>query len=595
MEHSSPVSKVVATSTPNSWAQAYNAGKLHLVLSFAGETTENIASLGKETLERLQREFFALDEKTLSHLEKVVATVATDLPSEFDVSLVLTTIVGEVLYIIIYNSGIVLLKRNNSIVSIGIGQEKQISSFSGVLQPHDIILVGTKGLLETVSIKNIEKSLIASSPHEVSENIAPFLHNNATGTEAGLIWTMIGKTQTHTDSTPEEDSEHPNDILDLDEQKDNTKKTLMLPSIQSVLSKIHISSLKRLSKKQLIILSTIILICILGISLFFEKTNKENAKQTKTAEKIISDNKSKYDDAIALMSLNRSLAIEELQEIKTDVEKKIDTFPKETNARKTLETFLSQVNNALGREHGSSQINVFFDASKSSEIPTVSAITAKGEKIAVIGGGKGALLNTNGTIDKKFNVEDNTRGITADEENVYVLAGNTVEKIEKSNSSVNTIIQKQADPISIDNFGGNIYLLSQTDKTIYRYSPNSFQKTSYFVSNTTLSNPSSMTIDSSIYVIDSGTVKKFTRGKEDAFSYKGKKLSTKSQIYTDIDYTNLYILDPEKKKTYVVDKSGNPVSEVALSGMKNPTSIASDEKGKKIFIVSGNKVYSIDF
>jgi DNA-binding beta-propeller fold protein YncE len=92
-----------------------------------------------------------------------------------------------------------------------------------------------------------------------------------------------------------------------------------------------------------------------------------------------------------------------------------------------------------------------------------------------------------------------------------------------------------------------------------------------------------------------GSIKKYTRGKEDAFNYKGRVLPTNSSIYTDVDYTNLYVLDPEKKIVYVIDKSGNTVSNIPLSGMKNPKSIAADEKEKKIYIVSDNKVYSVDY
>lgn len=599
MEHSSPVSKIVATATTSAWAQAYSAGKLHLVISLTGTSEEPIASIGKDTLEKLQREFFALDEKTLAHLKKAVGTVTQTIPEGFTTSLVLTTIVDEVLYIVIFNSGSVLLKRDNTTTIIGAGEAGEIVGFSGPLEPGDIVLVATAGLLETVSPENVAKSFETTSPHEVSENLAPFLHSSATGTEAGLVWNMIG-TRKPIAAEEEPDAEHPNDTLDLEDTHtqpdEKSAPSPMFAGALGLLKGIHLPSLKHVSRKQLIIIAAVILVIILVGSIFYEKSTRDNKKQEQEVEAILAPNKQKYDDAIALMSLNKSLAVEELSEVKNDIESKKSQFPQDSNAAKTLDTFLAQVNSALGGDSqtGASQINVFFDATKNSDIPNVSQVTAKGGEIAIIGSTKGGFLQSDGTITSTFNGASSINGLTADEKNAFVLTAGTVEQITKSDGSADTIIEKQASPVSIDTFGGNIYLLSSTDKTIYKYRPSAFAKESYFTGDTKLENPTSFTIDSSVYVIDSGSIKKFTRGAADTFSYKGKSLSSGSKIYTDIDYLNLYVLDPTAKTATVLDKSGNVVTEVSLKGMKNSTSIAADEKAKKMYIVADNKVYSVD-
>ncbi|HMS22294.1 MAG TPA: hypothetical protein PKA38_00875 [Candidatus Levybacteria bacterium] len=594
MEHSSPVAKVVATATSSSWAQAYSAGKLHLVVSLCEEGKETIASLGKDTLERLQREFFALDEKNLETLKRAVETVVGELSKNVSLSLVLTTIVNSTLYIIIAHSGSVLLRRGGKTIIIATGEPNTTTGFSGIVEPEDIILVATEGLLTTVSSDEIEKSLSAGTPHNISESIAPFIHDNPTGKEAALIWSMIGERK-----VAEEDEAAPdNDTLDLTNTEEK-EKVVHIPKfhLEGIIKKIKLPSLRNFSKKQLIVICVLVLLVVLAIAIFLEKTGRENAHLNEQAQLILSENKQKYEDAIALMSLNKSLAIEELSEIKSNVESKISQFPPESNARKSLGVFLESVNKSLGEDASGrkSKINVFFDARKNTEIPNIVYITAKGGEIAVIGSSKGGLLTSDGSVVSTFNGVGSVYGITADEKNVYILTGETVERVTKSNGEIETIIEKQANPISIDTFGGNIYLLSKTDKTIYKYLPESFGKAAYFTGDTTIQNPSSLAIDASIYVIENGSIKKYTRGKEDSFSYKGKALSTNSRIYTDIDYANLYILDPEKKIVYVVDKNGNLVLSIPLSGMKAPKSIAADEKEKKIYVVSENKVYSVDY
>ncbi len=594
MEHSSPVAKVVATATSSSWAQAYSAGKLHLVISLCEEGKETIASLGKDTLERLQREFFALDEKNLETLKRAVETVVGELSKNVSLSLVLTTIVNTTLYIIIAHSGSVLLRRGGKTIIIATGEPNTTNGFSGVVEPEDIILVATEGLLTTVSSDEIEKSLSTGTPHDISESIAPFIHDNPTGKEAALIWSMIGERK-----LAEEDETAPdNDTLDLTNTEEK-ERVVHIPKfhLEGMIKKIKIPSLRNFSKKQLIVICVLLLLVVLAITIFLEKTGRENAHLNEQAQLILSENKQKYEDAIALMSLNKSLAIEELSEIKSNVESKISQFPPESNARKSLGVFLESVNKSLGEDASGrkSKINVFFDARINTEIPNIVYITAKGGEIAVIGSSKGGLLTSDGSVASTFNGAGSVYGITADEKNVYILTGETVKQVTKSNGEIETIIEKQANPISIDTFGGNIYLLSKTDKTIYKYLPESFGKAAYFTSDTTIQNPSSLAIDASIYVIENGSIKKYTRGKEDSFSYKGKALSTNSRIYTDIDYANLYILDPEKKIVYVVDKNGNLVLNIPLSGMKAPKSIAADEKEKKIYVVSENKVYSVDY
>jgi hypothetical protein len=208
---------------------------------------------------------------------------------------------------------------------------------------------------------------------------------------------------------------------------------------------------------------------------------------------------------------------------------------------------------------------------------------------------KGGILSSSGSVEKTFDT-DNFQGITADENNIFVLSGNNVIQIPRNSLKPKTIIKSDNSPVSIDTFGGNIYLLSKDDKTVYRYRPNSFSEESYLSKDVKLENPASMAIDASIYIIDNGKIRKFTRGAEDNFSVKnGTSFSGSSKIFTDIDYTNLYIVDTEIKKAFVIDKTGNPVSEFSLKGLKNIVSIAANEKDKKIYITADGNIYSISF
>ncbi|MDP2585868.1 MAG: hypothetical protein Q8P29_03235, partial [Candidatus Levybacteria bacterium] len=73
MDNNISFSKIVATPTLNSWSQAYNAGRLFAVLSLektkdAPNEIDSLNVLGKDLLERLEQEFFAIEDKNLESI-----------------------------------------------------------------------------------------------------------------------------------------------------------------------------------------------------------------------------------------------------------------------------------------------------------------------------------------------------------------------------------------------------------------------------------------------------------------------------------------------------------------------------------------------
>ncbi|MGE5042218.1 MAG: hypothetical protein ACM3IJ_04935 [Candidatus Levyibacteriota bacterium] len=582
------VAKIVGNADTSAWAQAYSAGKLHVLLSLSGQSETPVAGIGKESLEKLQREFFALDEKTLQEVQKAVETVTASMPEGLSYGLILATVVENVLYLIIANSGAVFLKRKEMVATIGVGEDGRVQAFSGKILPHDTIILLTEGALETISREKIEAALRLETPGEIAEQLAPLVHAKSTGTEAALIWKVIGPAG----ETEEEEIEE--EII----EPSGTRGFPSLPFLVSGLKdKVfpYLLSLKKLDRKKAAVLVAIVLVLILVGSFFMQKGKQQDAQYDAALQKILPPAEQKYEDALAVMELNKEMGMQELQQIKSDVEKNEGQFPTGSKQAKQMQEFLQKIDSSLGSGPATaSKIKLFFDPANNKDLPSVSYVSVKGGDIAAAGSQKGGIIKSDGSVSSGFDIT-NPRAITSDDKNIYVISSDGVDQITKSSGKSSAIISKQANPISIDTFGGNLYLLSKTDSTVYKYRPNDFNKEAYFASDTKLSSPSSIAIDSSIYIIDAGTIKKFTRGNPDSISYKGKALSSGSLIYTDVDYANLYVADSQSKAAYIVDKSGTVVSEFSLKGMKQITSIAADEKNRKIYIVGDNKIYSIDF
>src|SRR3989304_1858492 len=117
---------------------------IFIVLSLRSQNSEtSIVTEGKELFEKIQKEYFSLDEKGLSSIKKSVENAISDLEPEKEVSIVLSTVTQNFLYIVIASGGAVILKRNGKVGTIAAGEEGKTVAFSGELKPDDIVILET--------------------------------------------------------------------------------------------------------------------------------------------------------------------------------------------------------------------------------------------------------------------------------------------------------------------------------------------------------------------------------------------------------------------------------------------------------------------
>ena len=189
MSHKILHSKIVATPTESTWSQAYSTLNLYIVLSIKGTTTDekNIVAEGKELFERMQREYFSLDEKNLKNIKQSVEDAIDAQEKKHEISVVLTTVTDNILYIIIAEKGQVILKRNGKLGAIAEGISGEISAFSGELKNDDIIILETDDFSGKVTTEKLSESLEGHEFNDIAENLAPLIHEEALGTEAAIV------------------------------------------------------------------------------------------------------------------------------------------------------------------------------------------------------------------------------------------------------------------------------------------------------------------------------------------------------------------------------------------------------------------------
>jgi PHD/YefM family antitoxin component YafN of YafNO toxin-antitoxin module len=129
-------------------------------------------------------------------------------------------------------------------------------------------------------------------------------------------------------------------------------------------------------------------------------------------------------------------------------------------------------------------------------------------------------------------------------------------------------------------------------------SDSGFVKANYFsATSPDLSKAVSMAIDSSVYILTSdGNISKFTKGASDTFTIAGldTPVNKPTQISTNLNDDNVYVLDNGNSRIVVMDKSGNYKNQYQAAVVKSAKDFEVLEKDKKIYVLSGSKTYEID-
>lgn len=149
-----------------------------------------------------------------------------------------------------------------------------------------------------------------------------------------------------------------------------------------------------------------------------------------------------------------------------------------------------------------------------------------------------------------------------------------------------------------DDFGGmaeypvnkRVYLANKKSAEIVSFSPGSttFGKPIVAVRDAGISQAVDITIDGSIYVLGQNGVNKFQSGKLTAFSLQNLPvpLSGKGKIYTQKDFSYLYILDSGNSRVLIFDKSGNLINTLMSDSFTNLKDFQVDEKNKVIYVLN---------
>lgn len=634
-------SKVVATPTDLAWSQAYSAGSLFAAISLQSPTPaqteeDGLGNVGKDLISTLESEFFTLENKDLESIKKAIETTFTRVDENILTSYVLCFLNDNILYLYASGGGKAILKRGEKIGTVLEGEDgNTIKSASGYVQDKDVLVLQTKQFLRIIPSSTLAASLDKQSPEEITEELAPHVHDKSEGgasavvltyNEAGISeeeaetlseaavgvtvgsTTAAGATPTTspdvsedlnesteeiteaTETVPEEETtEEISEIVKSSEAEDapvenplpettqspETASPFLTdqPSKRRMSAGFGLGRLRRMPKgRRLILIIGAILVILLLIISVFAIVNMQNSNNEELFNGIYNEAREKYEEGMSLKDLNESLAQENFRGAQAILQKNVDTFPQGSSEDEQIEALLAQVNSQLRGSSGGGTTT----SSQAQEVDK-----SESQILSV------AIDNPNASY------------FTQNEDFIFFIDNNGVNRLDKGNSQEEEIIESDwEEEGGIGVFGSNIYVLDKTEN-IFKFVPSGekFTKSNYITSDDPdLSNSAAMAIDGSIYVLDtSGNIQKYTKGAEEEFSITGleKSMSGPTRIVTGEDFENIYVLDKGNSRIVVLDKEGNFVKAYSADILKNARDIDPQEAENAIFVLSGGKVYKI--
>ncbi len=187
---------------------------------------------------------------------------------------------------------------------------------------------------------------------------------------------------------------------------------------------------------------------------------------------------------------------------------------------------------------------------------------------------------------------------------IYVFGNDGIYRINMSTNKKDQVIKKSDKWQEIKTlvaFAGNIYLLDGKSNQIWKHIATDTGFTdarNYLTTDTVVdfSGAAAMDINGSIYIADADKILKFTQGRKVDFNLVGldKPVGQITLIAAMDELENIYLWDKPNQRIIVITESGQYLSQYLIGGNINPTGLFADEPLKKIFLLSGSKVYGVD-
>ena len=355
-------------------------------------------------------------------------------------------------------------------------------------------------------------------------------------------------------------------------------------------------------------IGVIILIILAGIGFKYKDTQERQklAAFNQTLQKA----REGFLSAKDLQNLNPSEARNKLDSARADVSKALTLLPKNAEAL-DLKRQIEESADSILQQFATASFPIFLDLDLVKKSFRAEKMSLNSGNILLLDPGTKTLITVN--LARKNNqilagLEQLGEATSASINGSLAFAYSKdkgITRLDITNQKVTSVSKKDSDLGDIGDiyaFAGNIYTLDTTNQKIWKYLPTTdgySDKREYLTKDTKadFTNSIRMQIESSVYVLKKdGEITRFTKGDKDNFSLGGldKGVKDPKSFFVSSDTENLYLLDSGNSRLLVLTKTGQFKTQYMGDKYGLASDLIVDEKEKKVYLLEGSKIYSVD-
>ena len=338
-----------------------------------------------------------------------------------------------------------------------------------------------------------------------------------------------------------------------------------------------------------IVLAALIILLVLTASAIFTIRGGSERKKLDKFNSHMDSAASQYEEAVAILSLNKSRAREILISADGEVKKAQELIPKDEKA--------GELSTKIGEK--------LKETENLSNVNFRTLVEVDGDLVSIAKSGKNLVGFTSKSIfeidlenksaDEMEGRETTVSGYVYDNF-AFVYLGGDVYKIALANSNIEKAFSgEKANDIAV--FLGNVYLLG--DNQIFKHTPiegGYGDGVDYFNDSEQLEASSRFAIDGSVWVTKGSSVLNYLRGEKQDFAISGLAGGELKfgPIFTDVDVDNLYVVDVANSALLKIGKDGIYTTSYQSPEFKNVSDLVVDEAGGRMYVGVGNKILEAD-
>lgn len=567
---------------------------------------------GRELLGRLHEEYFGKPEgEPFNILKSAVEKVIGEFSETWgEVEIAAVTFLGNVVYSAVGGGAEVAIFRNGMLAKILESGEGKVVSASGYPKEGDILLLGTKLFFDTIPNGVIKAALESAELATAVEQLAPSVHARS---DTGSLGSAVIKFEKEMLFAKGPEPKKP-DIQKLDAVRTGFKSLA-----GTVASKIE-AFLKRFPERRIYVRGMpeeeiqpqsrkvtltvgVILLAILLVSIGFGIAQKRLKDARGKYETRLTQAQHEIDEAVGLATLNPERA----RELFVSSRGLADALTSEGVKDPALAELVGKLDSNQGVILGEykSDPQLFLDLSILSDGLSGDDLSGSSDKVFILDKkGKKIVGISLGT--KKTEVvagpdqADGALAVASYEDRVFILTNDGIFEVGDEKTKV---VERQWEGEVLPYaYAGNLYLLDKSANMIWRYAGTgkTFGAKAEWLGpgvEPDFSKIISVSIDGSIWTLSqTGKILKFTQGSPQNISAAGTfpEIASADALYTNEELGFVYILDKQGKRVVVLEKDGKYKAQYLSDKISEATDLTVSEKEKKIILLAGSKLYSIE-